>query len=72
MLATSSASNQLSQTITVTYTHLTTFTFTQSFSDSFTPQNYSGESEAVSVAYNDTYNGGRSNQTYHLYATRSR
>ena len=67
MLATGSAGNQLSQTITVTYTDLTTSTFTQSFSDWFTPQNYSGESEAVSVAYNDTYNGGRSNQTYHLY-----
>ncbi len=67
MLATAANGNQPSQTIKVTYTDQSTLTFTQGFSDWYTPQNYSGESEAVSVAYNDTYNGGRSNQTYHLY-----
>jgi hypothetical protein len=67
MLATGAYGNQPSQTVTVTYTDNSTSTFTQGFSDWFTPQNYSGESEAVTLSYNDTYSGGRSNQTYHLY-----
>jgi predicted regulator of Ras-like GTPase activity (Roadblock/LC7/MglB family) len=61
MLAAGVNGSQTSQTITVTYTDLTTSTFTQSFSDWYTSQGYSGESIAKSMSYHDTYTGGSSN-----------
>src|SRR5262249_52713915 len=56
-LATGVGGNQPNQTFTVTYTDGTTQTFTQSISDWYTPQNYSGESTAATMAYRDKNNG---------------
>jgi hypothetical protein len=67
-LATAVYGNQPSQTFTVTYTDGTTQTFTQSISDWFTPQNYSGESNAVTMAYRDVFDGTRDNRTFHVYS----
>jgi hypothetical protein len=67
MLATGVNGRQSSQTLVVTYTDGTQSTFTQSFSDWGKPQNLSGESKAVTMAYRDRSNGGRDNHTFQLY-----
>ena len=67
MLATGMNGLQPSQTFTVTYTDTTTSTFTQSISDWFAPQNYPGESKAVTMAYRDLSNGTKDNRTFYLY-----
>ncbi len=67
LLATAVNGNQPNLTFTVKYTDGTTATFTQSVSDWFTPQNYSGESEAVTMAYRDRSNGTKDNRTFFLY-----
>ena len=36
-------------------------------SDWFTPQNYSGESDAVDMPYRDVSDGTRDNRTFHIY-----
>jgi hypothetical protein len=54
-------------TLTVNYTDGTTQTISQSFSDWFTPQNYTGESEAIPMAYRDQSNGGRDSRTFYVY-----
>ena len=59
--------NQPNLTFTVHYTDGTTQTFTQSVSDWFTPQSYSGESIAASTAYRDTSSGGMDNRTFDIY-----
>lgn len=59
--------NQPNLTFTVTYTDGTTQTFTQSISDWFTPQSYSGESTAVTTAYRNVSNGGQDNRTFNVY-----
>ena len=51
LLATAVGGNQLNQTFVVTYTDGTTSSFTQSLSDWFTPQNYAGESKALTMPY---------------------
>ncbi len=60
--------NQPNQTFKVTYTDGSTQTFTQSLSDWFTPQNFPGESTAVTMPYRDTANGGRDGRTFQVYA----
>jgi hypothetical protein len=60
--------NQFNQTFTLTYTDGTTQAFTQSISDWATPQNFSGESVARSMAYRDFNNGGQQFLTVHVYA----
>jgi hypothetical protein len=50
--------NQPSQTFTVHYTNGTTSTATQSISDWCSPQNYSGETTVVTMAYRNTNTGG--------------
>ena len=65
-LATAVNGNQPNQTFTVTYTDGTTATFTQSISDWFTPQKYTGESDAVDLAYRDLFNGTKDNREFHL------
>ncbi len=60
--------NQTAQTFTVTYSDGTTSKFTQSLSDWFTPQKYSGESEGVAMAYRDFDNGTKDKRTFNLYA----
>jgi methionine-rich copper-binding protein CopC len=67
LLATSVNGSQANQTFTVTYTDGTTATFTQSVSDWFTPQNYSGESKAVTMAYRDLSNETKDNRTFFVY-----
>lgn len=67
MLATALNGNQASQKFTVTYSDGTTTSFTQNLSDWFTPQNYSGESEAATMAYRDTSAGTKDNRTFYLY-----
>ncbi len=67
LLATGVNGNQTNQTFTVKYSDGTTATFTQSLSDWFSPQNYSGESKAVTMAYRDLSNGTKDNQTFFVY-----
>jgi hypothetical protein len=59
--------NLPSQTFVVTYTDNSTTTVTQSVSDWFTPQNYPGESIAVSTAYRNESNGAKDRRTFDLY-----
>jgi hypothetical protein len=67
MLATGVSGNQANQTFIVTYTDGTTSTFTQSLSDWFTPQNYAGESKALTEAYRLNPNGTTDNRTFYVY-----
>ena len=59
--------NQPNQTFTVTYTDGTTTAFTQSISDWFTPQNYSGETAVSTMAYRLDPSGARDNRTFSLF-----
>ena len=67
LLATGVNGNQASQRFTVTYSDGTTSVFTQSLSDWFTPQGYSGESAAVSMNYRDNSNGTADGRPFSLY-----
>lgn len=67
LLATAVNGNQTSQTFTITYTDGSTATYTQSLSDWFTPQSYSGEATALSMAYRDDSSGGQQDATFNLY-----
>jgi hypothetical protein len=67
MLATGVNGNQTGQTFTVTYTDGTTATFTQSLSDWYTPQTYSGESEAMTTNYRDNSTGTTDGRVFYLY-----
>jgi hypothetical protein len=51
LLATGVNGSQISQMFKVTYTDGTVSTYTQSLSDWFTPQNFSGETKAMTMAY---------------------
>jgi F5/8 type C domain len=68
LLATGVNGNQPSQTFTVTYTDGTTSTFTQSLSDWFTPQGYSGETTLLAMPHRDLYDGTEDNRTFNVYA----
>ena len=68
ILATGVNGNQISQAFKVTYTDGTTSAFTQSFSDWFAPQSYSGETNLLNMAYRDLYNGTEDKRTFHVYA----
>ncbi len=68
LLATGVQGNQASQTVTVKYTDGTTSKFVQSFSDWFTPQKYSRESEGVAMSYRNLSNGTKDQRTFNLYA----
>lgn len=67
MMATAIEGNQTSQSFKVTYTDGTSTTFTQSLSDWYTPQSYSGELDAVIMSYRDTSSGGQDNRPFNLY-----
>ncbi len=58
---------QTSRVFTVTYTDGTTAQFTQSISDWFVPNQFTGESIAKAMSYRDTSTGGRDNRTFNLY-----
>jgi hypothetical protein len=68
MLASGVNGNQASQRFTVTYTDGTTSIFTQSMSDWFTPQSYSGETQAQSMNYRDNSTGTTDGEVFHLYS----
>jgi hypothetical protein len=59
--------NQVSQTFMVNYSDGSSTTFVQSLSDWYTPKNYTGESQATTIAYRDTSNGAEDNRTFYLY-----
>jgi hypothetical protein len=67
LLAAGVNGNQISQKFTVTYTDGTTASFTQNLSDWCTPQNYTGESNAIRMPYRDFSNGTRDTRTVMLY-----
>jgi hypothetical protein len=67
LLATGLEGNQVSQVFTVKYSDGTSTKFTQSLSDWYTPQKYSGESEAVAMAYRNFDNGTKDQRTFNLY-----
>jgi hypothetical protein len=68
ILATGVNGTQAGQVFKVTYSDGSTTLFTQNLSDWFTPQHYSGESTALTMAYRDTGPGLRDNRTFYLYA----
>jgi hypothetical protein len=67
MLASGVQGNQVSQGFTVRYTDSTTSPFVQSFSDWFTPQNYPGETKAITMGHRNSSNGTKDNRTFYLY-----
>jgi hypothetical protein len=67
MLATGVNGNQPNQNFVVTYTDATTTTLAQSLSDWFTPQNYAGESKALTEAYRLNATGATDKRTFYLY-----
>ncbi len=60
--------DQLTQPVTVNYGDGTSAKFSQSFSDWYTPQSYTGEKEAVAMAYRNTSAGTKDDRTFSLYA----
>lgn len=67
MLAAGVNGNQAAQTFSVNYRDGTTASFTQSLSDWMTPQGYSGESKAVTMAYRDCCDGTQDKYPFYLY-----
>ena len=67
LLATAVNGNQPNQTFIVNYTDGTSSSFTQSVSDWFTPANYSGESQALKMAYRIAPSGATSTGPVYLY-----
>jgi hypothetical protein len=68
LLATGVRGNQVNQTFIITYTDGTTTRVQQSLSDWAHPQNYSGESKAVTMAYRVAGNGAiDSTKPFYLY-----
>lgn len=67
LLGTAVNGNQANQAFIVKYTDGTSSTFTQSLSDWATPQNYSGESQVLQMAYRIAPNGSLNNFTFDLY-----
>jgi len=67
LLATGINGNQASQTFVVNYIDGTSTTIGQSLSDWFSPQNYAGESKALTMAYRNTSSGVKDNRSFYLY-----
>jgi Chitobiase/beta-hexosaminidase C-terminal domain len=67
LLGTGVNANRPNQVFTVNYTDGTSMSFTQSVSDWFTPQNYPGESQALTMAYRVSPTGTLNKQTFYLY-----
>ena len=59
--------NKTGRTFVVHYTDGTSQSFSINMSQWTTPQNYSGESVALSMSYYDTSKGGKTNTTVDLY-----
>jgi subtilase family serine protease len=67
LLATAVNGGQVSQVFKVTYTDGTASTYIQSVSDWFTPQNFAGETKAMTMAYRDNGLGQLDHRTFYLY-----
>jgi hypothetical protein len=67
LLATGVNGNQANQSFIVTYSDGTTSTFKQSISDWFTPQGYTGEAAASTMAYRLTPTGATATGPFYLY-----
>jgi hypothetical protein len=67
MLATGVNGSQAAQSFTVTYSDGTSAAFTQSLSDWFKPQNFAGESMAVTMARRNSNLGLPNNGPFYLY-----
>ena len=67
MLAMGVNGDQESQVFRVTYSDGTSTDFSQSLSDWYTPENFSGESDVFVTPYRVTGRGGRDERTFHLY-----
>jgi hypothetical protein len=67
LLATGFDGNQSALKLVVTYSDGTTSTFTQSFSDWFSPSHNLGEAEAVAMPYRDGENGTMDERQFNLY-----
>ncbi len=68
LLGTGVDGNQTGQTFIVTYTDGTATTITQSMSDWYSPESYTGESKALSMAYRLNSDGSEDTRTFNLYA----
>ncbi len=67
LLATSVNGNQAGQVFVVHYSDGTSTTITQSLSDWFTPQNFAGESTAVTTVSRNMSGGGTDNRSFFVY-----
>jgi hypothetical protein len=67
MLAAGVEGNQEAQDFTVTYSDASSTSFSQSLSDWFTPQNFSGESTAVIMNYRLAGDGSKDSSRFHIY-----
>src|SRR5262249_3920174 len=67
MLATAVNGSQASQSFKVTYSDGSSTTFTQSLSDWTAPQNFSGESNALTMPYRNLGTGAKDTRTVMLY-----
>jgi len=67
MLAMGVNGDQESQVFRVTYSDGMSGDFSQSLSDWYTPENFSGESDVFVTPYRVTGRGGRDERTFHLY-----
>jgi len=67
MLAIGVNGDQESQVFRVTYSDGTSTDFSQSLSDWYTPENFSGESDVFVTPYRLTGSGERDDRTFHLY-----
>ncbi len=67
LLATGVQGNQRGQTFVVHYTDGTSSTFTQSLSDWYTPQDYAGESVALTMPYRNQSNGNEDHRNFNIY-----
>jgi hypothetical protein len=68
LLAAAVQGNQANQAFRVNFSDSTSTTFTQSVSDWFTPQNFPGETIAVTTNHRNTAGGTADNRTFLLYA----
>ena len=67
LLATGVNGNQASQAFIVKYTDGTSTTFTQSLSDWYAPQNYTGETKGASTAYRNNSVGTTDGRPFYTY-----
>lgn len=67
MLATGVQGSQASQPFTVTYSDASFTTFSQGLSDWYTPQNYAGETKAVTMGHRNSSDGTKDDRTFYLY-----